>query len=415
MKTQLNMPSKLCAALFVAGGLSSSPLVFASEFGGGLYDMLANGKVSIDANLRFENVDQSNIANEANALTLRTRLGYETAKLSGFGGFLEFENIAVIGNDDTFLAPGPSGNGVTGRPVIADTELTEINQVYISYSGFSDTVAKYGRQRIVYDNARFIGDVIWRQNQQTYDAFAINNISLSDTSLSYSFITNQNNVVGANVDVEVHSINASYSGFSAGKLTAYAYLSDFEANNVNDNDTYGIRFSGVSPMGVNKVLYTAEFARQNDSEDNPNSFDHDYVFLEGGLTFGSGITAKIAYELLGSDNNTTAFFTPFATLFKFQGYADVFLAPTANAAGLPGGIEDIALTLTGKAGKVNLYAAYHDFNSDEGSIGNYGDEIDLKATTAFGKFTVGAQYAAFSSDSTLSDVDKFWLWVGTKI
>ncbi|MBN4073812.1 alginate export family protein [Beggiatoa alba] len=369
----------------------------------------------MDARLRFENADQDNLPDNSNALTLRTRLGYETGKVSGFGGFFEFENVTAIGNEDNFLSPGPFGNGVTGRPVVADPSLTEINQAYISYAGISDTVAKYGRQRIVYDNARFIGDVIWRQNQQTYDGFAINNTSLGDTSLSYSFITNQNNVLGANVDVDVHSINASYSGFAAGKLTAYAYLSDFEAIDANDNDTYGLRFSGLSPIGNNKILYAAEYARQSDSNDNPASFDHDYLFFEGGLTFGPGITAKVAYELLGSDNGNTSFFTPFATLFKFQGWADIFLG-TANATGFAGGVEDLAFTVTGNVGKVKLLAAYHDFNADESSFDGYGSEIDLSATAAIGKFNVGAQYASFSADTaTVVDADKFWLWIETKI
>jgi hypothetical protein len=31
------------------------------------------------------------------------------------------------------------------------------------------TLLRGSRQRIIYDNARFVGNVGWRQNEQTYD------------------------------------------------------------------------------------------------------------------------------------------------------------------------------------------------------------------------------------------------------
>ncbi|MBL1293386.1 MAG: alginate export family protein [Thiotrichales bacterium] len=418
MKAQFNMPNKLCVALFAVGILFSSSFVSASEFGSELYDALSNGKVNFDVNLRFENVDQDSIANDANALTLRTRLGYETGKVSGFGAFLEFENTSSLGNEDTFRIPsGPEANGVA-RPVIADPSLTEVNQAYLSYSGFADTVAKFGRQRINLDNQRFIGAVVWRQNEQTFDGFTVNNKSLVDTSLTYAFLTSQNTILGANNDLSTHVFNASYSGFTAGKWVGYAYLTDFDDSDALDNDTFGISFSGVAPIGGgSKVLYTTEYARQSDASDNPNDLGNDYFFLEGGVTFASGITAKIGYEVLGSDDGTSAFFTPFSTLHKFQGWADVFLN-TGSPTGFAGGVEDLVFTVTGKVEKVELLAAYHDFGVDDASLvgfSNYGSEIDLLATTKIGKFNVGAKYASFSSDSAISDVDKFWLWVSTKI
>ena len=58
-------------------------------------------------------------------------------------------------------------NGLTQHPVVADPASTEINQSYLSYKGLADTILKYGRPVIIYDNHRFVGNVGWRQNEQT--------------------------------------------------------------------------------------------------------------------------------------------------------------------------------------------------------------------------------------------------------
>src|SRR3546814_9338854 len=59
--------------------------------------------------------------------------------------------------------------GNTAFPVVADPDATELNQAYVSYAdaGFKATA---GRQRLIFDNHRFIGNVGWRQNEQTFDA-----------------------------------------------------------------------------------------------------------------------------------------------------------------------------------------------------------------------------------------------------
>jgi hypothetical protein len=81
---------------------------------------LTEGKPIFDARYRYEYVDQDGLANEANAHTVRTRLGYETGKFKDFSALLEFENITGIGSErynDTI-------NGRTTYPTVADPEDT---------------------------------------------------------------------------------------------------------------------------------------------------------------------------------------------------------------------------------------------------------------------------------------------------
>jgi hypothetical protein len=63
------------------------------------------------------------------------------------------------------------------RDVVADPEGTEVNQVWVGYEKY-DTNVKFGRQTFTLDNHRFIGNVIWRQNEQTYDAVSLVNNSI---------------------------------------------------------------------------------------------------------------------------------------------------------------------------------------------------------------------------------------------
>ena len=49
-------------------------------------------------------------------------------------------------------------------------------QVFLGFDGIPDTPLKVGRQRIILDNARFVGNVGFRQLEQTFDAARIENI-----------------------------------------------------------------------------------------------------------------------------------------------------------------------------------------------------------------------------------------------
>jgi hypothetical protein len=79
-----------------------------------------------------------------------------------------------------------SENGKTQYPVVADPGGTEINQVYLKYTADSAN-GIYGRQRINYSNQRFVGDIAWRQNEQTFDGLRGNWQALDNLNLDYSY------------------------------------------------------------------------------------------------------------------------------------------------------------------------------------------------------------------------------------
>jgi hypothetical protein len=100
---------------------------------------------------------------------------------------IEAESVKALNKQFDSKATGQTGNG---HAVVADPESNEINQAYLSYSGIDNTVVKWGRQRLILDNARFVGNVGWRQNEQTFDAFTIVNKSLPDTTITAGYVTN---------------------------------------------------------------------------------------------------------------------------------------------------------------------------------------------------------------------------------
>lgn len=369
-------------------------------------EALKSGKAKVDLRLRYESVDQDNAVADASALTLRTRIGYTTGNVNGFSAVIEMEdNRIVLGEGDYTV--GPSGYNPGEFSVIADPEFTELEQGFIQYKNKTVT-AKLGRQVIALDNHRFIGHVGWRQDRQTFDAFSVKATPSKNLTLTYAYIDQRNRIFGqdADLDSKDHLFNASYKT-DYGTLGAYSYLLEVDNGTENSLDTYGFRFYGSAKSDSVKWLYGLEFAQQS-SETATTDFDADYIFLEAGAVV-SGITAKLSYELLGSDDGAYGFSTPLATLHKFNGWADVFLGTPAQ------GLKDMAFTLSGKAMGGSWSVIYHDFEADDATaeVDDLGSEVDFLYAKKFGKnYSAGIKYAAYSGESGRVDTDKLWVWVG---
>ncbi len=392
------------APLLGAGVLAVTAPTWAAD---GFTGALTGGKPSADLRLRYEGVDQANITEDARATTLRLRLGYETGAWQGFSALVEAENVTALGGERY----NSTVNGKTNFPVVADPEATEINQAYLGYGGLPGTRLKYGRQRITLDNHRFIGNVGWRQNEQTFDAFTVSNVSLPETNITAGYIFNVNRVFSdkhPQGDFKMKSpiFNINYKGWSVGEVVAYGYLLDFSDVAASSTQTYGLRLKGSAPLGGVKALYAAEYATQRDYRDNPRDFSLKYYLLEAGVGL-SAAEFKLGYEVLGG-NGTVAVQTPLATLHAMNGWADQFL--TTPATGLKDAYVSAATTVLG----TRLEAIYHDFRADSGNA-RYGTEWDLQAVKAIDKtYSVGAKYASYNAKSFSVDTDKFWLWAEAK-
>jgi hypothetical protein len=139
--------------------------------------------------------------------------------------------------------------------------------------------------------------------------------------------------------------------------------------------------------------------------------------LEGGASYASGIgvwSARIAQEVLGSDDGSQGFQTPYATKHAFNGWADMFLnTPTA-------GLDDRYVTLAGDLQPfgIKLQLMYHRYSAEEGSA-DFGDEWNAQVVKQFGpKYSIGMKYASYEADADVAtligttaniDTRKFWV------
>lgn len=355
-------------------------------------DALAQGEVTLGFRARTEMVDVN--GTDVDLTSLKTRLTYSSAAYQGFSTLIEMDDVTHI----TDFEGG-----------VGDPEGTEVNQAYLAYTTGATTF-KYGRQRILLDNQRFVGGVGFRQNEQTYDGFSASNTSLADTTLFLAHVHNVNRIFGEDSPVGDHTndtylLNAKYAGLPAGALSGYAYLIDNEDAAVFSTDTYGVRFAGSQDA----LTYTLEYATQSATANNPANYDADYLLAEGAYKAGP-ITLSAGYELLGADGADGQFITPLATLHKFQGWTDKFLG--GGTGNIAGGIEDVYMSVGTTLGGVKLALNYHQLSSDDSGVSGMdklGSETGFLVAGKLAGVALSMKYSSYSADDFSVDTDKLWL------
>jgi hypothetical protein len=370
--------------------------------------LLDDGEVGISFRYRYEHVDDDAFARHADASTLRSRLSLQSGSYRNIGFFVEVEDIREIVADN-FNAGAGNTPGRTQYPVVADPEGTEINQAYVEYAGIDETTLRLGRQRINLDNQRFVGGVGWRQNEQTFDAVTAD-WSRDTTRIYYALVDNVNRVFGEDVPAGDHRQSPSHLLNIATRLNEYGRLSAYHYHIDNDDEpafstrTTGVRLAGSRSMPEFTLDYLAEYARQNDTADNPQSFSANYWHLNAAVTVGD-LSVALGWEVLSgnADSAGEAFRTPLATLHAFNGWADQFLT-TPQA-----GLDDRYFRVTAAPGDWTLEARGHWFSAEDGGA-DFGKEIDFRVGRRVNEWLQIDGFAAvFDGDGGFADVTKVWL------
>lgn len=376
-----------------------------------------NGKPHLVLRYRYEHVDDNALQtsgatlDQADASTLRTLIGYETGDWHGFSARADIENVTDIGSDDF----NDGSNGKTNYATVVDPDGTELEQGFMKFSGFENTIIKAGRQHLTYRKApfhRYIGTILWRQNWQTIDGVSLKNTSVENMEINYAYLSNVNRIFGddareplSHFDSNSHLINVNYDRLPLGKLEVYAYLLDFDNAAAFSTGTYGARFNGGYDVNDNyTLLYTVEYANQNDRANNTADINADYVLGEVGLKvkptvdFIQSLVVKFSYELLTGKGGSDRFVTILGTNHAFQGWADRFLITPGD------GIEDFYGSLIMNIQGAKFVAVYHDFSSDNNSY-DYGNELNLLLTKTFRKrYTLGLKYAGYDADRNPANI-----------
>ena len=314
----------------------------------------------------------------------------------------DFDQIWTVGG----ATYNSTRNGKTAYPTVADPAMTALNRLTLTYASDFDTKFTIGRQRLLIGNQRFVGNVGWRQHEQTYDSLSLVNTSIEDLTFTYAYLYRVNRIGGPAIPLpsntaasatglanyfksDSHVMDAVYIGVDNLRLEGYAFLLDLSAPGFAtapaqltatsrlSTATYGGRadYSLALTEDVTGKL-TGEVAHQTNYANNPLSISLNYWLGEGSLTY-KGLTGLVGYEVL-EGNGTIGFATPLATLHAFNGWADMFLTTPVNglkdfylkaAYVLPADFIDMrSLTAT---------VTYHDFTTDNLTAG-IGSEWDVE-------------------------------------
>ena len=402
---------------------------------------LGGGKTNFATQARYESVETPNnlARGQAKAMTLGTRLGYETGAYHDFAANVQVQGVW---SNKQFNDLQTNGNNNTGLNTVNDHGGVGVNSAHLIYRGIADTTLRQGRQIIRYDDDRWVGNVDWRQNWQSFDASSITNKSIADTTIQAAYVTNVNRPSGdgaavnasgisaGNTHMKSTLVNINNKSLSFADIVAYSYRLDYTnpanaaastgaANTFGSTDTSGLKLAknGIDVAGY-KLGWTAEMAQQKNFKLNTASYNAKYTNINANVG-GSLGNIKIGQEVLGSDNSRSVQ-TPLSTLFAFNGWADMFLVTPTT------GLKDSYVKLRSDAMGIVYGADYHQFKSDAGST-NLGRELDLIAEKQLDKnFAVGARAARYKADAassstttapnanaggvTLTDTNKMWVY-----
>lgn len=382
-----------------------------------MMEAITMGSPMTNFRLRYENVDQDGKSKESNAWTMRSLVGWQTKPFNNISIAAQLINVTQFNHDfydgtnSTFGGATPANKA--NYPLVVDPDYTGVNQIFVEWTGIPNSKIRLGRQSVKLDNVRFIGNVEYRQVMQVFDGIAFENKSISGVEVYAAHfealrrITSEYFSAG---DVDIAHVSWKYS--PAASLTAYSYFQDMAKNGFtypttgaaftdNSSKTFGLRADGSHKIDADwKVLYTAEYAKQNDYRGGDRRINAHYWRLGAGAGFGNW-SARLDRELLSSNNGLYGFQTPLATGHLFQGLGDSFLTTPKD------GIKDTFITLNGKVLDIQLSAEYHWLDSDRdfsatGSLVNsshFGKELDLIAGYNYSKNWSGRlEYFSFKED-----------------
>lgn len=412
-------------------------------------------KISADVRLRYEAAEHGD-APTANALTLGTRLGFASSGHGNWSWMIEADDASVLDSvdsiqPDTLISSPHVGIRLGSFQTARESSDPRISQAWVSYCQ-RETTATLGRQRLVFDNARFIGNDDWRLAAQTFDALFVRNTTLPHTTATYAYVWRVNRSSPLppfaedlhtqpqprpDYDSNSHLFNLCYHGCTAGSITAYAYLLDLKNAVWLGNASYGLMLTGQRKLSESVTLgYHAEYAVQTDHAIRSqypftlSDYETDYCRFELSIAAASN-RLTVGTEITGSWH----FIAPLGSQDNFLGWTGVM--PFGQINGMRDNFLMLSLSLPHA---IEFTGAFHDFRpvhdaitsppvvsgeTDKVSVGpfsvetglpffkfstGHASELDLQLSHRFGTFVTGTvKFADFRGHTTLFHVRRFWL------
>lgn len=300
--------------------------------------------------------------------------------------------------------------GDVGQLNVSDKNGLALHQAYAELTLANHLSLKLGRQELVYDNARFLGNVDWTTQGRSHDALLLK-WDLPSTKIDLGMAYNQpdenlinNTYTLANsyktfqyvwVNHKFKALSASFLFFNNG--LQYTNTSDASQNETRFSQTTGLRVK----YGKNKFSTSSNLYYQMGKDVANNKLNAYLLNLDLGYQVDPNLNLTIGGELLSGNKNGTiqnqennAFNPLYGTNHKFNGHMDYFYVGNhSNNVGL----LDVNLTANLKLGSKSSITGYlHHFTAAEEinmtTSKNLGIEVDLAYQYQFadyGTFTLG--------------------------
>lgn len=381
---------------------------------------LALGEHEFDwgSRARYAQVDADN-SGQAASLLLRGAVESEWTDI--ISSTVEVDAVGTALKDDH-----SDGVRFNAQPLIPDPQGVDLNQAFLTLNLDAATI-HLGRQRINFDNQRFIGGNGFWQNEQTFDAVLGKVKIASNSNFTYSYIANAKRIFGAQADQKIiadepvygsqpnsdlhpgeflgnhqhqsHLTRLEWNEWDYTRIVGYAYRIDNQDMPSSSNNTLGLSYNLNYKASAIKYRVQIEAAQQNRFDINAASLPY-YL-----LDLGFGINTwelSTRYEILGA-NDGAAFITPLGSTHDFEGWADE-IGNTPN-----GGVRNFSLGLLWRASPLRVETSYHFFKDDVNG-NNIGREFDLDFVyKPARKHSVSLRLANFEPEGDSGSVRKVYL------
>lgn len=369
---------------------------------------------STDVSVRARLADAS-VAGEtgrAASLLLRARLASRWTRQ--WSTLVEVDHVSSTWRDDH-----SDGRRLNGKPLIPDVPGTELNQLAVRYRGAENEVT-LGRQRLEWDEQRFLGsDSFWQQDQ-TFDALALERRLLMSSRWQYLYIGRANRIFGRGRDLPEHDYPSypetdeppgyypdDYS--LAGEHRHDSHLTRLELNEWDytqlvlyglaldnrdqpsmSNDTLGARYRFSYQAHPLRYRLLLEVAGQERPE-LPGRPQPHYYLAELAVGYQSWEWLG-RHEVLGSDQGY-GFTTPIGSTYLFQGFAGVFAITPDD------GLKDSSLRLNWRAHPWEVSVRHHWFSAQTDGR-DYGREWNIEVQLKPARpHEIALRYADFQGSS----------------
>ena len=379
--------------------------------------------VKFDGSVRFryERAEQGTLGmgkdQTGNWITQQSRFGLKAAPKDNVDVYLQIQDARTWGGENHSFPP-PS---VTDTGTDASANALDLHQGYMVLKSFLTDKGslKVGRQEIVFDDARLVGNIGWIQNAQSFDAMRMSvGGDMGSVDLVYSQVAAKDSHPVMNPYLASHTDDsffyAAHGSLKVGKgvINPFIYVVDKPTRQKPGTDASGnpnlVTLLSLQTTGFfakqkfGPVNLTAHLANQTGKITTTKNHKANMVAVKVGTKI-SDFGLSVAYDQYSGDKvkngkESNTFNALYATNHAYFGFMDKFLfTPTT-------GLADTQLKLVAPMKKMGtLVLQAHNFSTAAGSYDGgkaIGSEVDLtyKLKAAGIGWQVG--YSMFSSGST---------------